>query len=514
MTKKSFFLIVILANLFSGSYAFCENTPVGTVRKVIGSVSITRGHEQFEPSLEMNIFYKDIIRTGHGSQLVIKMIDGNTVNLPANLDVSMEEIVRQSLEKRSNRALRNFLALASKISKESDYQRISVASMGTRGVPDENSLSNAVEQIDMLLSGAVNQENKNELLVVKADLLVQLGDYKGAMNIYNTLPQSLLETEEIAGHIRMMETVMDKTIAISTFEGRNDDTSDMIREILTTDLSKSGQLKIVERSKINDILEEQKISLAELINSTSQQVKVGNLLSAEYLLTGSYHYMDDEVRLNARLVDVESGQIVESWYKGGIKEDLSFHTQQLAIVIHKQLTGKDIPDQNITSLGSESGIKPIPGVDIYLGLNRDEVLPEYKNGENMDIFIKVVGPERKEYYVTIIAVGAEGEINQLFPNGFNTDNLLQTNTVYELPAPSEKDEYSFVIYGEPGKNVLIGIVTEKPLYFTSPEKVMQEVFPALSGRPDNFLTRAVGIENSSGEKQWTVGKIEFMTAGE
>lgn len=84
-----------------------------------------------------------------------------------------------------------------------------------------------------------------------------------------------------------------------------------IAQMLTTDLVGAGQAKIVERVQLQAVLDELKLGHSAVADKDTS-AKVGKLLGAEYLLMGSYFSLAGTLRVDARLVKVETGEIVHA----------------------------------------------------------------------------------------------------------------------------------------------------------------------------------------------------------
>ena len=80
-----------------------------------------------------------------------------------------------------------------------------------------------------------------------------------------------------------------------------------VPDLLQTKLSGSSDLVILERRKLKAVLEEKALSLTGLMDSTTAR-EVGTLLEAEYVIFGSIHYVDDQYRIDASIVNVKTGQ--------------------------------------------------------------------------------------------------------------------------------------------------------------------------------------------------------------
>lgn len=83
---------------------------------------------------------------------------------------------------------------------------------------------------------------------------------------------------------------------------------DAITEILSTQLAGIEGISVVERSLLNKVLEEQKFTFSTLFDESTAS-KVGKLVGAEYVLTGSIIRSDNGYIMNARLINVETGTV-------------------------------------------------------------------------------------------------------------------------------------------------------------------------------------------------------------
>ncbi|MBU1065260.1 penicillin-binding protein activator LpoB [bacterium] len=106
-------------------------------------------------------------------------------------------------------------------------------------------------------------------------------------------------------------------------------------ERLRSELIKNHIFNIIERSKMEEVLDEQGFQLS---GCTSDEcvIEVGKLLGASHMIAGSIGYIGSTYSVNSRLIDVESGKILESWIedcKGKIDELLSVNMRRLAQII-------------------------------------------------------------------------------------------------------------------------------------------------------------------------------------
>lgn len=68
------------------------------------------------------------------------------------------------------------------------------------------------------------------------------------------------------------------------------------------------QFTILERELIDEILEEQELSLADLME-TDRAIEVGEMLSANYILTGTIIEMRGSLVIFSRVINVETAAI-------------------------------------------------------------------------------------------------------------------------------------------------------------------------------------------------------------
>ena len=85
---------------------------------------------------------------------------------------------------------------------------------------------------------------------------------------------------------------------------------ELINSGLLTALASQSGITVVERDRIEQILEEQELSLSGLVDTTTA-VRIGNIAAAQYIVTGSLIETTESIIIFARVVNVESG-VVES----------------------------------------------------------------------------------------------------------------------------------------------------------------------------------------------------------
>lgn len=134
------------------------------------------------------------------------------------------------------------------------------------------------------------------------------------------------------------------SVAISEFKNStglysNESMCSAIPEILKTELAQLGDLVIVERSKINAALSEQALSQTGTVDTANTQ-QVGQLLGAEFIITGELSFIGDRLRIDSHITRVESGEIFAEKVTGPGKGAIENMVRLLAFNINYNLVGE------------------------------------------------------------------------------------------------------------------------------------------------------------------------------
>lgn len=104
-------------------------------------------------------------------------------------------------------------------------------------------------------------------------------------------------------------------VAILYFDNSGDVSLEKLKkglaDMLITDLSTVKTLSIVERDRLEEILKEQKLNNSKGFDAATAS-KIGKLLGAEIILTGGFFELMGTFRIDARIIDVETGKILKS----------------------------------------------------------------------------------------------------------------------------------------------------------------------------------------------------------
>ncbi len=112
-----------------------------------------------------------------------------------------------------------------------------------------------------------------------------------------------------------------------------------IAELLKTELSRSTDILVVERSKMESILREQALAQAGVLATEAAQ-QVGRLAGAEYIIAGEINTVGNQFRIDAHVIQVTTGRISGEKVTSNSPENVERMIKMLAQNIIFNLTGK------------------------------------------------------------------------------------------------------------------------------------------------------------------------------
>jgi len=143
------------------------------------------------------------------------------------------------------------------------------------------------------------------------------------------------------------ETAGKRTIAVLYFENNSlakkaemDPLSKGLADMLITEFSKIEQFQVVERSQLQQLIQEMSLGQSGMFNAGTAK-QVGNLLGAKNLLLGSFmHMFDGKIRIDVRIVEVETGLTIKAEEETGKPKELYKLVTRLVAKIIKDLDVK------------------------------------------------------------------------------------------------------------------------------------------------------------------------------
>ncbi|MCB9777072.1 MAG: hypothetical protein H6742_00745 [Alphaproteobacteria bacterium] len=102
-----------------------------------------------------------------------------------------------------------------------------------------------------------------------------------------------------------------------------------LADMLVSDLASVDRLTLVERARLQDLLDELALAEGTFVDPATAG-QLGRGLGARYVLVGSFSAVAPEMRLDARVVDVSSGEIVHTASAAGPRDEFFLLQKELA----------------------------------------------------------------------------------------------------------------------------------------------------------------------------------------
>ncbi len=177
-------------------------------------------------------------------------------------------------------------------------------------------------------------------------------------------------------------------LAILSFENKTGDPeldwlTAGLPEIMMTDLAQSGGGKIISRNRILD-------GLADRTSENPRHqdcVDAARLLGASTVLSGSYYKMGDKIRIDARLEDVETGEILFGEKVVGVDPFVLVDslTHKIALSLNSQeMMANNIEVSDITSSSPEAYKYYIIGMENFNKGQYDDAKPDFEKAIKID----------------------------------------------------------------------------------------------------------------------------------
>lgn len=84
-----------------------------------------------------------------------------------------------------------------------------------------------------------------------------------------------------------------------------------LQQMLITELGVNAQIRSVERSRIKDLLSEQDLAASGRVDAQTA-ARLGKIVGARYVVLGGFTDLYGDFRIDARVVDVETSEIIKT----------------------------------------------------------------------------------------------------------------------------------------------------------------------------------------------------------
>lgn len=331
-----------------------EKSNIGTLRNLFDDIRVIRNsiaHNKEVSDIEVNLlneYYNEILRN-----IDIARTNGKT-------QIDPEKYIKvddQEIQKYINSIEDNFDELNKKIDRNFDEIKgdTDILKKDTKSSNKKLVYSLVGIGIIILVSVLTFVLQKSDSEIIKDQNQKILDNTTDIKNDIETVKETISADSEIknlsnSSDYTVVKELNERTkdenarrVAVIYFDNTSQEKNlDKLKKglagMLISDLSNVQMIDIVERDRIEEILKEQNLQKSEKVDQTSI-VNIGKLLGAEIILTGAYFEMFGSFRIDARFIDVESGEILKS-------EGVDGKTSNF-FKLQKQLTWKVIENMDV-----------------------------------------------------------------------------------------------------------------------------------------------------------------------
>ncbi len=130
--------------------------------------------------------------------------------------------------------------------------------------------------------------------------------------------------------------------------------------------------------------------------------------------------------------------------------------------------------------------------------------PVYRVGENVTVTVRA----NRDCYLSLYNTSSEGEVTQIFPNTYASDNLIQAGQVYRIP--TETDSFDFELEGPPGTERIRAVGTMANVNLVEGGyKESDEEFPHVGNDPEQFDQNVDQKLGTMSAEQWAEASVTY-----
>jgi TolB-like protein len=155
-------------------------------------------------------------------------------------------------------------------------------------------------------------------------------------------------------------------------------------DMLAVALSEQKTVKVVERHRLSDLLNEQKISLLGLTDPATA-VKIGNLLKADRILIGGITKPKEKLIINIHAYEIQTARLITSEQKVGKATDIFNLTNDLIDNLCKKLNVQlESIDPNNIDKNPNASLHFMRGLGFYYAGNYDRAIVSFMKTQDLD----------------------------------------------------------------------------------------------------------------------------------
>ena len=153
--------------------------------------------------------------------------------------------------------------------------------------------------------------------------------------------------------------------------------------MLTTELQNIQAFKLVERQRLNDVLNELKLQQSGAVDPGTAS-KIGKIIGARAMLLGSFVNMYGKLRIDVRIVEVETGLTKKADEVTGDLDDLFDLIQQLTQKLPKKFD-IELTDADREAIYSKRAQEKIDQTLLFSkGVDYEDIGRQYLKANNKD----------------------------------------------------------------------------------------------------------------------------------
>lgn len=137
-----------------------------------------------------------------------------------------------------------------------------------------------------------------------------------------------------------------------------------IQQMLLTEFAVNDQLRVIERGRIKDLMGELDLTRSGAVDANTA-AQIGRLVGARYMVFGSFIDWYGDFRLNARVVNVETGEIVKTENSRDEREKMFTIVVDLAQKLQRDLDLPQLSRQAMQERQERSTEIPQEAVRLY-----------------------------------------------------------------------------------------------------------------------------------------------------
>ena len=174
---------------------------------------------------------------------------------------------------------------------------------------------------DYIVYGYVEMLKNNEIIIkpyiYNSENNISMRTYKSKsdniLNLENIILADIIEKLNTNNKSNSLSFIKNGTLAIFPFLDnsliRSNQHGELIQQEFTTNIIKYKNVILIERTKINELLKEIKFQLSGLTDIETL-LEVGKMYNADYILVGSYFIENNLIRIDFRVININTTKIV------------------------------------------------------------------------------------------------------------------------------------------------------------------------------------------------------------